>query len=156
MRALSNKPRTQRKDKRLLSASTLLLVGLAGSCAQPIVPSPFTDVSIEQLKTDPAGWTGRHLEVEGVVEGGADESWRLKENCASNAKSIPVRWDSVPGFRPSDDGAKVRVRGTFRNDPVVGRRGSDEVGDASVQNRGVLENVSILWRLPANLPRCRY
>lgn len=155
MRARSNEPRARRNNKRLLSASALLLVGSVAGCAQPIAPSPFADASIEQLISDPTNWTGRPVEVEGVVVARADDRWRLKENCASNARSVSVRWDNVPGFHASDDGAKVRVRAIFRNDAVV-RGGNGEVINASAQNRGTLENVSILWRSPANLPRCRY
>jgi hypothetical protein len=109
-------------------------------------------VSIEQLRTDPASWIGRPVEVDGVVDATADESWRLKENCASDAKSVSVRWDSVPGFRASDDGARVRVRGVFLDDNVSARR----IDATHMPSRGSLQNVSILWRLPANLPRCRF
>ena len=128
---------------RTLSAAALLLVALAGACSQPLQPPTFTEVSIEQLRTDPASWIGRPVEVEGVVNAAAGRSPGLSENCSSSASSILVRWDSVPGFEPGDSGAKVRVRGVFD----LGEGGDREAG---------LHNVSILWRLPPNLPRCRF
>ena len=48
------------------------------------------------------------MEVEGVVDANADGSWRLKENCAADSKSVLVRWDQVPGFLKSGEGAGPR------------------------------------------------
>jgi len=142
--------------KSLLPITALLLVGLSTGCARPIASSPFADVTIERLKTDPLSWIGRPVEVEGVVDANADGSWRLKENCAAEARSVLVRWDSVPGFSRSDHGSRVRVRGVFHDDNVSAKNETHRIDATYIPSRGSLQNVSILWRLPANLPRCGF
>lgn len=131
---------------------------LAAGCAQPLRPAKFADVSIDQLRADPAAWIGRPVEVAGVVDTqGAASS--LNENCAGNAESILVRWAGVPGFRPSDDGTRVRVRGVFKTAEADRRPPAGEMagGDAAgaMANRATLQDVSIVWRVPADVPRCR-
>jgi hypothetical protein len=128
--------------RALRPAAASALAALAAACSQPLQPSAFTEVSIEQLRADPASWIGRPVEVEGVVNAEADRSSSLNENCSSGAKSVLVRWDNVPGFHPDDAGANVRVRGVF------------DLGEG-VERHATLHNVSILWRLPPNLPHCR-
>ena len=138
------------------SLAAMLVAALAG-CTQPIAPSPFAEVSIDQLRTDPARWVGRPVEVEGVVDTQAGNDPSLRENCSSDARSIEVQWDRVPGFHPGDIGAKVRVRGVFHKaDGIAAPTGPEITEDgAPLANRGTLQNVSIVWRLPSNLPRCR-
>lgn len=104
-------------------------------------PREFAKVSIRQLVTDPASWIGEAVELEGIVHTGAVRSSSLKENCSSEAPAILVRWQNVPGFNATDDGAKVRVRGVFRQ--------ADGIGP-----KPALENVSILRRWPPRLPHC--
>ena len=96
------------------------------------------------------------MEVEGVVDANADGSGRLKENCAVDSKSVLVRWDQVPGFLKSDDGARVRVRGGFHDEEHSPTGKPHLVDAATMPSRGILQNVSILGRLPANLPRCQF
>jgi hypothetical protein len=120
-----------------------MVVAAVAACSQPFQPAAFTEVSIDQLKADPASWNGRPVEIEGVVNAAADRTSSLAENCSSSARSVLVRWDSVPGFHQSDAGAKVRIRGVFGLTEGAGRQAS-------------VRNVSILWRLPPNLPRCRF
>ena len=80
----------------------------------------------------------------------------LSENCSGNADKVLVLWDNVPGVQDGDEGAKVTVRGVFR----MGPRFDDAPGSLRNANApraagaGTLENVSILWRLSAKLPRC--
>lgn len=135
-------------------AFALLLAGPLAGCNPYIAPSPFARVSIEQLEADPARWTGEAVEVAGVVEAVAGKGSRLTENCGSSAVSIPVDWELVPGFRDTDDGARVRVRGTFRDDGAVHNK--RDLSGGSSPNRGALENVSILWRMPESGPRCHF
>jgi len=131
---------------------------IAAGCAQPLRPAKFADVSIDQLRADPAAWIGRPVEVAGVVDTqGADST--LNENCAGNAESILVRWTGVPGFRPSDDGTKVRIRGVFRTaeankQPPPGEMAGGDAASA-MANRASLQDVSIVWRVPADVPGCR-
>jgi hypothetical protein len=127
----------------LLLGCSLIPAVFTASCTQATSSSAFAEVSIEQLRTEPAAWMGRPVELEGVVSVQSGVASTLRENCSSTAHSLQVRWDSVPGFRVSDDGAKVRVRGVFHQDEGGARDGT-------------LRNVSIIWRLPPNLPRCLY
>lgn len=135
--------RATRGLRSLRPVPFLLLAFLIAGCAQPMRPNAFTTVSIQDLITDPASWLGRAVEVEGIVRTEADNSSRLQENCSSTAQAILVRWHDVPGFRTSDDGAKVRLRGVFRQ------------ADGPVR-KPALQNVSIVQRWPPGLPRCAY
>ncbi len=80
----------------------------------------------------------------------------LSENCSGNADKVLVLWHNVPGVQDGDEGAKVTVRGVFRMGPRFDFEPGSlrDASSARAAGAGTLENVSILWRLPAKLPRC--
>ena len=135
-----------------------LIAFIVVGCAGVSPPSPFAIVTISELRTDPTVWTGRTVEVAGVLNRGTGpmNPSSLSENCSGNADSVLVLWDNVPGVRASDKGAKVKVRGVFRmGSHVEDLPGQLRSGNTTLSAAaGTLENVSILWRLAAKLPRC--
>ena len=136
---------------------TLIAISIIG--CTPFSPrSPFTVVTINELRADPSAWTGKAVEVTGILIRGAgpmSPPSSLSENCSGDAHAVLVRWDNVPGLRNEDTGAKVKVRGVFRMGARVGSPGPPgRAGSTNSAGAGTLENVSILWRLPADLARC--